>query len=136
SAAGGASATAPPPPRRDPVVLQLRARLDRARVDEADQVDLVVGPDRDLILRAVQEQEIAAHFEAVDVRPHAAELEAAHAAKPARVVPPERQRALAGPLAPVRFPGSRRGYPAGSRVPSARPCVLGHANPDAEGAHR
>ncbi len=40
-----------------------------------------------MIFQAVEPHKIAADFEAVDVRPDAAEFEAPHAAKPARVKP-------------------------------------------------
>src|SRR5262249_62190495 len=70
---------------RNAIVLDLHRSLHRARVDETHQVQVVARGHRQLILQTVEQQEVAAYLEAVDVRSDAAELEATQTAEAARV---------------------------------------------------
>src|SRR5260370_8031896 len=63
---------------RSTVILDIDGRLHGAGVEKADEIDLVVGLDGDLIFQAVKPHEIAADFEAIDVRANAAELKTPH----------------------------------------------------------
>src|SRR5438132_9822302 len=58
---------------RHAVIADFHAPLDSAGIDEADEIDLIVGPERNLILEAVEEHEVAADHEAVVIGPDAAE---------------------------------------------------------------
>src|SRR5262249_18883223 len=82
---------------RDAVIVDVDAALDRAGIDESDQIEMIVRKNRQLIFEAIEKHEGAADFEAVDVRSDAAELEAAHAAEAAGVEPLEDRRVAAGP---------------------------------------
>src|SRR5207248_849095 len=72
-------------PGRHAVIVDFHLPLDRPRIDEPDEIDLVAGHHRHLVLDAVQEGEGAADVQPLLERPNAAEREPAHAAEPAGV---------------------------------------------------
>src|SRR5262249_30202946 len=70
---------------RHAIVLDLHVAFDRAAVDEGHRIEVIIGQDRDLVFRTVEEQKIAANLVAQDVRSHAAELKATHATEAASI---------------------------------------------------
>src|SRR5262249_38520787 len=58
---------------RDAIVLDLHVALHGAAINEADQIDLVVRLERDLILEAIEPQEVAADLKTIDLRTDASE---------------------------------------------------------------
>src|SRR5262249_17980504 len=64
---------------RHAVVADFHTRFDSAGVDKPNQVDLVIGKDRHLVFQAIEEHEVTADRDPVNLRADATELEAAHA---------------------------------------------------------
>src|SRR5207302_11077137 len=82
----------------DTIVGDVELAFDGAVIDEADQEELVVGQDRNLILGGVQEGELTAHVEVVLEWTDAAERKAAQAVETAGVKAIVNRRVVAGPL--------------------------------------
>src|SRR5207237_2314059 len=59
------------------IVLDLESAFNRARIEEGQRIEAVVGENGHLVLDAVEEHEVAAGLEPVDIRSDAAEGEAA-----------------------------------------------------------
>src|SRR5262249_12075023 len=62
----------------DAVVVDAGIAFDGAGIDEGHKVDIVVGANRNLVFEGVQELELPADHETVDVGADAAEFEAAN----------------------------------------------------------
>lgn len=83
--------------RGDAVVGDVDVAFDGAAVDEADEIKVVVGANRYLILDAIEPHEIAADVVAIFERADAAKLEAAETAETTGIEAFEDRRVAARP---------------------------------------